>query len=78
VTALELKDKLDKEFPIGEHWPKTYEVDSETYFNVLQHILRYRIQNDNFVFIGPFKTVELILGPANGIMFKGVELLIRD
>lgn len=60
-------------------WPEKLEVDADTYGNVCQsafnHILNTQTimhKTDKLYFI----TVSL--GPNNGIMFKGVELILKE
>lgn len=43
MTANELRNKFNNEFGLSE-WPKTYEVDAETYGNVCQCIFDYLIE----------------------------------
>lgn len=80
MTANELRIKFNNEFGLGE-WPKSYEVDHETYANCCQDLFNwlynnyeynvYHIDKDQV-----FKSCEITIGPNNGLMFKNVELIL--
>lgn len=67
-------------------WPKTYEVDADTYGHVVHDMIEFKIKNK-----GMFtdldmtengvprdgKIVDLIVGPNNGILYKNVELILK-
>lgn len=72
MTLEELRNKFNNEFGI-EKWPKTYEVDSDTYANICQGIFDYKIKDENRMY--PF-LIEVTVGLNNGIFFKGVELIL--
>src|SRR5262245_21237884 len=77
MTARELIAKFSKEFGFSK-WPVSYEVDGDTYGHVCQSILDYALQNkfprlDREQFMW-----EIAVGPNNGILFKGVELILKD
>jgi len=72
MTTTELRKKFNSQFGIGVDWPKTYEVDAETYGNVCQSIfnnLREKYE---------YNVIEISLGEHGGIMFKNVELIIKE
>ena len=65
----ELKSKFNNEFGLGE-WPKTYEVDHETYAFCCQAVFNWIVEHKYYPII-------IELGPNNGLMFKNVELLLK-
>lgn len=74
MTTDELRRQMNNKLGLGM-WPKTYNVDAETYGNVCHTIFTSK----------PFipgednqQVVYITLGPHNGIMFKGVELILRE
>lgn len=66
-------DRLDKP------WPKTYDVDHETYANVCQSLFEWKAER---VFVNNIKDdmkwIEISIGANNGIMFKNVELILKS
>lgn len=80
MTAAELRRLFNNEFGLGS-WPKTYEVDHETYANVCQAFFSWAIKNENdeLVWIEDGKVlIKVALGPNFGIMFKNVELILAN
>ena len=69
MTTVELRDLFNREFKL-EQWPRTYEVDVETYGNVC-HSVFTSIHSE----IPSYPRIAL--GPHNGIMFKGIELILK-
>lgn len=81
MTINELRTKFVTDFGLSE-WPKAYEVDRETYNNVVMGIIELIIKREeyNLMRFGAkeeYKYVTLAFGPHNGIMFKNVELLVK-
>ena len=70
MTPKQLSDQLCKEYDTTKAWPRTYEVDPETYANVCQHYF------DNFHIMGQPRFVSVALGPNGGILFHSVELIL--
>lgn len=73
MTAQELRAKFNDTFGLNA-WPKTYNVDAETYANVCQLVftncpVRYQWDEDT-------EAITISIGPHKGIMFKNVELLL--
>lgn len=78
MTAQELKEKFNREFGLHGPWPKTYIVNAETYGNVCNELIKYvRDQTEALGWEGFPRTVILVVGDNNGIMFKNVELILR-
>jgi len=73
MTAQELRHKLYTEYTANA-FPKTLEVDKETYDNALDAILQNRLQ-DEWLESG---FIVIYIGPNKGIMFKGVELILKN
>jgi len=79
MTANELYRKFADEFGFNK-WPKTYEVDAETYGYVCQSVFHWASMHQDRVIWSSEEEGELIaisLGPNNGIMFKNVELILK-
>jgi hypothetical protein len=75
MTANELRHHFNTTFGLGE-WPKTFEVDAETYANCCQTVFNDLMTKPGFLF-GEWTIVHLSLGPYNGIIFKDVELILK-
>jgi hypothetical protein len=70
MTAQQLRDKLNREFGfIDRPWPRSIEVDADTYANCCQAIFDYVNENLN-------KQVSLGV-ENNGLIFKNIELIYR-
>ena len=70
MTTQQLTEKFNHEFALGV-WPKTYEVDAETYGYVCQSLFEHYEE----LYGGPW--VSVALGPYGGVMFKNVELMLK-
>lgn len=70
MTANELKKYFNNTYnTLDKEWPKTFEVDAETYANCCQAVFDHINETLNErVFLG----VE-----NNGLMFKNVELIYK-
>lgn len=80
MTAEELRRKFNESFEIDK-WPDHYEVDADTYANVCQHILDHYgeiIEDGVIELYGGVKRMTLSVGINNGVLFKGVELILKD
>jgi hypothetical protein len=83
MTTSELRDELYRGCKsLSDELPKIYEVDHETYANVIQSILDhkadvgevYRLGNER----GLYYEYKIRTGTkCNGIMFKNVELVLK-
>lgn len=76
MTAQELRNEFSKKFGF-QQWPPDYVVDAETYANVCQAVFDSALEHQF-----PDTSVEhfylrISTGPNNGIMFKGVELILE-
>lgn len=70
MRLTELRAHLNNTYGIVKNWPKTLEVDAETYANACQAI-----------FDAGFKiggVVDINVGDKNGLMYKGVELIYKS
>ena len=70
MDANELRIKFNTEFTPLKNWPTIFEVDPETYGFVCQEILETSNRSR-------YGTVSVSVGINGGIMFKGVELILR-
>jgi hypothetical protein len=78
MTASMLIGFLNEKFGLSE-WPRTFEVDHETYANCCQAIFDWHIKNHIYI-LHPGVGYELSLlkvGLNNGLMFKNVELILK-
>lgn len=73
MTSGELRN-IFNEFELGK-WPKTYEVDHETYANVCQEVFNSHFLNEVEYYKG--RSIRISLGSNNGIMFKDIELILK-
>lgn len=88
MTTNELRKLFNDKYGMDQNWPTRYEVDHETYANVCQAIFDYQFNRQSeFESLGMDDDVEQIpgvheitifLGINRGIMFKNVELLLRE
>ena len=81
MTIEELRSYFNRVFSIEKEWPKTFEVDADTYANCCQAAF-IRAEEDNLTLIfrsgrGDLSTRQIWVGPNNGLMFKGVELILN-
>jgi len=78
MTREELRTHFNETF--GKHgidnpWPKTYEVDAETYANVCKELFSRASGaiSDKSVIV-----TSILLGKNYGPLFKGVELILKS
>lgn len=77
MTAQELREKMNKDYgDKGLPWPSVLDVDAETYLNVCQFTFQEKTRFSP-VPLGGVYSVVIHLGLEKGIMFKGVELVMR-
>lgn len=77
MTPDELRKKLNDEFGVEKEWPHVYVVDSDTYARVCSEIFTKLIVKGNYFDMGLRKELTIVVGLNGGVMFKGVELLLR-
>lgn len=77
MTADELISTLNRIFGT-ERWPKTFEVDSDTYGHCCQRIFD-SYTHSNVVTVRPGIGIYygIWLGPNKGLMFKNIELILK-
>lgn len=75
MTANELHAYFNRVFGMNEQWPKTFEVDADTYGNCCQAIFNsFALVHD----VGHnCDLYSIALGPSRGLMFKNVELILK-
>jgi hypothetical protein len=71
MTAQELRQYLNRTYGFNP-WPEIFEVDAETYGNICQSLFDKWLERDF-----PPDRAEVSLGPNGGIMFKGIELILK-
>jgi hypothetical protein len=75
MTTNELGKYFNTTFGL-EKWPKTYEVDAETYGNVCDSIIKSNTENNLTSWMASrIGFLEIAIGINKGILFKGVELI---
>lgn len=75
MTAEELIHYLNTTYGINS-WPETLNVDTSTYGNCCQHTFNYLLNKGNFDTDLRVNWIRLVLGNKDGLMFKGVELIL--
>ena len=77
MTSDELAKHFDTfDYGLLQKWPKTFEVDAETYANCCQAIFNNKKDYEKeFYKDGWF--ARIAFGHHNGIMFKNVELILK-
>jgi len=73
VTAQELINHFNNTFGTNQ-WPPTYEVDHETYANCCQAVFDYSVKS---LSSGYRVGYSIAIGKHDGLMFKGVELILK-
>ena len=68
----ELINYFNTAYGIEKEWPREFEVSAELYGRCCQYIFTEYTKNLNDGLI------RIIVGPHAGLMFKNVELIIRD
>jgi hypothetical protein len=77
VTAQQLVEHFNSTFGINA-WPLTYHVDAETYANACQYVFNHIVETQTIGFYGYYAHISLSIGVTNnGLMFKGVELILE-
>jgi hypothetical protein len=69
MTTKQLREFLDYRSSIDKKWPEKLEVNHNTYANVCQSIFEHKAR---------MGVVHVQLGSHNGIMFHGVELVLKE
>lgn len=79
MTTEELRHKFNTERDnVGTHWPKTYEVDIDTYANVVQDVLNnHKLRGMLTQLANDIWSINIYIGPNNGPYYKGVELILK-
>ena len=75
MTATALREHLNLTYGSGP-WPDHIEVDGQTYANVCQAIFDYH--QEAVLLVKGCKKIPIIIGPNNGIMYKNVELILKE
>lgn len=78
MTTRELREYFNDSFDLNG-WPKTYEVDPETYGNVCREVLesKFKLIKGEFPDDQDIYILQITVGPHGGIFFKGVELICK-
>ncbi len=77
MTTQELRKYFNDTFGL-EDWPKSFEVDKQTYANCCQEIFNWHVEHGNMAIdTRGYQFIRITLGPNNGILFKNVELISK-
>jgi hypothetical protein len=71
MTPIQLSNQILVEHDNTKVWPRTWEVDHETYANVCQHFF------DTFHMREQPGFISIALGPNGGILYHSVELILK-
>lgn len=81
-TVEELRKYFNDNYGIEKEWPKQFEVSAELYGRVCQAVLnKAQMNNVEKIFrkgFGDLGIVEVVIGEHNGILYKGVELILKE
>jgi hypothetical protein len=77
MTVQELREIFNREFGLDNKWPATYEVDMETYVNVCNDCFFFMTKKTSAKKYKGFTRIHIAVGKNYGILFKGVELLVK-
>jgi len=72
MTSDELTQYLVNTYGMTRKWPTRLEVDSETFSNICKE------KFDDTTLEKGLKVASIIVGPYKGIMFKGIELILKE
>lgn len=78
MTTQELLEEVNTKFGMNWEWPDTYEVDIETYVNVVTSIFENASKK---VSAEPFTNgyiIYVVISENYRVMFKGMELRIKE
>jgi hypothetical protein len=76
----ELIAYLNNTYGIDKEWSREFEVSAELYGRVCQALINKAKADRDLYFnwIGLVNAVSIAIGPHNGVMFKNVELIIKE
>lgn len=77
MTAKELREYFSKEYGLEKPWPDSWEVDAETYANCCQEVFNALAPARESMKFKWGRLYYLSLGRKKGLMFKGVELVLK-
>lgn len=78
MTTKQLIDHFNQNYGMFKTFPETFEVNHETYANVCHSLFLLKREELVAVGIEPIKYyTKVALGKHNGILFKGVELILK-
>lgn len=76
MTTEELRKYFSETYGL-EPWPRTFEVDAETYGILCNDLIAYLLKHHAYRIAPGGYMVDIRVGRNGGIMFKGVELLLK-
>jgi hypothetical protein len=77
MTVNELRELFNNLFTVSNDWPETYDVDAVTYANVCNDCFFFMSKKTSAKRYKGYTRIHLAIGKNNGIMFKGVELILK-
>ncbi len=84
MKADEFRHQLNTEYGTDKPFPKTLEVDIETYVACFQDIIEHKYKQGDFFRLGNsadglYNSYHIACGTKHqGLMFKGVELILKE
>lgn len=76
MTTIEFRKELNEKYGLDKEWPRHLEVDNDTYANICQSIFDYNSENEEYRNDLTIKRMTLSFGINNGILYKGIELIL--
>ena len=79
MTANELRQYFNNAFGMERPWPKSWEVDAETYGYCCQEVFDWNVNKHLYILIPGegYELTRVVIGLNNGLIFKGVELILK-
>ncbi len=79
MTTQQLTDHFNQNYGMFKTFPETFKVNHETYANICHHLFLLKAQELRENGMEPvLYYANVALGRHNGILFKGVELILSE
>jgi len=62
---------------LSHFWPITFEVDAETYANCCNAVFDWASVRNSTIDVEEYRSIRVSIGEHGGLMFKGVELILK-
>jgi len=77
MKSHELLKIFNDSYALSKLWPKSFEVDAETYANCCNAVFDWTSKSTTAVQISQNQYIRVCIGPNKGLMFKNVELILK-